>query len=100
MKIEGSVYGTELIIELEGRIDIVFFIEFEQFLNEKITEYISIVVFDFKNVLYISSSGLRLLLTVQKKMNAINGSMTLKNVNSFVMDILDSVGLSDILTIK
>ena len=53
----------------------------------------------FKGVDYISSAGLRVLLTAQKKMNA-QGHMELVNVNEAVMDIFEMTGFADILEIK
>ena len=54
---------------------------------------------DFEKVNYISSAGLRVLLTAQKKMNT-QGSMELINVSEEVMDILEMTGFADILVIK
>ena len=57
------------------------------------------LVLDFEKVNYISSAGLRVLLTAQKKMN-VQGSMELINVSEDVMDILEMTGFADILVIK
>ena len=57
------------------------------------------VVIDFKNLEYISSAGLRLLLMLQKKMNAAGGTFKILNVNDFVMEVFEMTGFKDILTI-
>ena len=62
-------------------------------------EALTNLILDFKEVNYISSAGLRVLLTAQKKMN-VQGSMELINVNEEVMDILEMTGFADILVIK
>jgi len=100
MKIEGMTHGQTLEIKLDGRLDTTSAPELEQYLCDNLSEVITTVIFDFEKLLYISSAGLRLLLTAQKKVNAVSGTVTLKNVNKLVRDILDSVGFSDILTIE
>ena len=57
------------------------------------------VAFDFSEVEYISSAGLRVLLAAQKVMNR-QGSMKLIGVNSEVMEVFEITGFSDILTIE
>ena len=54
------------------------------------------LVLDVKDLEYISSAGLRVLLSAQKKMQAI-GSMKLKNVREEVMEVLEMTGFADIL---
>ena len=49
---------------------------------------------------YISSAGLRVILSCQKKMNAASGTMIIKNVNTMIMDIFEATGFVDILTIE
>ena len=57
------------------------------------------LVIDMKDLKYISSAGLRLLLSFHKKMMA-KGGMTIKNVNETNMEILDFTGFTDILNIE
>ena len=100
MKIESSIFNKTLEIKLDGRLDTSTSPELEQYLSSNLTDNVIDVIFDFENLLYISSAGLRLLLMTQKNITAVNGKVTVRNVNSFVMDILDSVGFSDILVIE
>ena len=99
MKIESELNAKVLEIKLDGRLDTVTSPELEQFLTSNLTDNVIDVTFDFEKLLYISSAGLRLLLMTQKKLTPLNGTVTIKHVNNLVMDILDSVGFSDILTI-
>lgn len=57
------------------------------------------LVLDCKQLDYVSSAGLRILLVAQKKMSVI-GSLTLENVLEDVMEVLDMTGFSTILNIK
>ena len=57
------------------------------------------LILDFDKLEYISSAGLRILLSTQKTMNK-QGSMVIRNVNEDVMDIFDITGFADILTIE
>ena len=57
------------------------------------------LVIDMTALEYISSAGLRVLLSAQKIMNK-QGKMTVKNVNETIMEIFEVTGFSDILTIE
>ena len=57
------------------------------------------LVFDFADLEYISSAGLRVLLSAQKTMNS-QGTMTVKNVNELVSEVFEVTGFTDILTIE
>ncbi|MDR3063713.1 MAG: STAS domain-containing protein [Methanobrevibacter sp.] len=57
------------------------------------------LTFDFEELFYISSAGLRVILSTQKIMNT-QGKMVIKNVNGLVMEVFDATGFVDILTIE
>ena len=57
------------------------------------------LVFDLKELAYISSAGLRVLLSAQKTMNR-QGEMILRNVNEDIMEIFEVTGFVDILNIE
>lgn len=86
------------LVALEGRLDTTTAPELEKAINDE-GEALKSLVLDFKGVDYISSAGLRVLLTAQKKMN-VQGSMELTNVSEAVMDIFEMTGFADILVIK
>ncbi len=83
---------------IEGRVDTTTAPELEKSLKEDM-EGCTELILDFKDVEYISSAGLRVLLSAQKIMSK-QGEMTLINVNSDIMEIFEVTGFSDILTIK
>ena len=86
------------VLKLDGRLDTTTAPELEKAINAEGAELKSLVL-DFKGVDYISSAGLRVLLTAQKKMN-VQGSMELINVSEAVMDIFEMTGFADILVIR
>ena len=92
-KTNGAVLMT-----LEGRLDTTTAPELEKAINDE-GEALKSLVLDFGGVDYISSAGLRVLLTAQKKMN-VQGSMELNNVSGAVMDIFEMTGFADILVIR
>lgn len=86
------------VMTLSGRLDTTTAPELEKAINAE-SEALKSLVLDFKGVDYISSAGLRVLLTAQKKMN-VQGHMELTNVSEAVMDIFEMTGFADILEIK
>ena len=86
------------VIKLDGRLDTTTAPELEKAINDE-GEALKSLVLDFRGVDYISSAGLRVLLTAQKKMN-VQGHMELVGVSEAVMDIFEMTGFADILEIK
>ena len=87
----------ETVIVLTGRLDTITAPALDKTIQEDIGDTKKLVL-DFKELEYISSAGLRVLLSAQKKMQKI-GSMKLTNVCEDVMEIFNMTGFSDILTI-
>ena len=98
MIITKKTKGNSLEIALEGRLDTVTAPELEKDLNASL-EAANTLTLDFTNLEYISSAGLRVLLTAHKAMSA-KGGMKIMNVNEIVREVLDVTGFSDILTIE
>ncbi|MCR5055482.1 MAG: STAS domain-containing protein [Clostridia bacterium] len=99
MTIDAKRNGTEVVIKVVGRVDSVTAPDFEKAVNENI-EGAESLVFDFENLDYISSAGLRVLLMSQKKANANSCKMKLINVNETVNEILEVTGFLTILSIE
>ncbi len=89
--------GGVVFILLEGRLDTSTAPNLEEELKDSL-QGISELVFDLSKLEYISSAGLRVLLSAQKTMNK-QGNMVVKNVSNSIMEIFDVTGFSDILTI-
>ena len=96
MEIKTKAEGNRLTIEVSGRVDTVTAPELEAGL--KFGDAKSVVI-DLKEVPYMSSAGLRLLLTAHKTMLAKNGELQLANVQPSVKEVLDITGFSDILNL-
>lgn len=98
MKINKTKNGNALVIALEGRLDTTTAPQLDAELNGSLNG-VSALTFDFKDLEYISSAGLRVLLSVQKKMN-VQGEMKVTGVNETIMEIFEVTGFTDILTIE
>ena len=91
--------GTEeTIIELKGRLDTTTAPVLDKTINDDIGDTKNLVL-DVKGLEYISSAGLRVLLSAQKKMQKI-GSMKVTNVCEEVMEVFEMTGFADILVIE
>ena len=98
MNIDIAKNGTSLLLTVSGRIDPTTAPEFEKAVMENL-DGVKDFVLDFKDVVYTSSAGLRTLLLAQKKMMK-QGSMTLKNVQSSVLEVLKVTGYIKFLNIQ
>lgn len=98
MVIDKKREGGELLLSLKGRLDTTTAPELESVLKDEM-EGLERLIFDFFSLEYLSSAGLRVLLSVQKIMNK-QGEMILRNVNETIMEIFEVTGFSDILSIE
>ena len=98
MKLTKTTQETVLNLAIEGRIDTTTAPQLEAELKSSVSGVTELYL-DFAGVEYISSAGLRVLLSAQKVMNR-QGKMVIKNVNETVMDVFDVTGFVDILTIE
>ena len=98
MTIEIKRNAAETIIEAAGRLDTTTAPVLDKTINEDI-EGTKNLVLDLKGIEYISSAGLRVLLSAQKKMQSL-GSMKVKNVCEQVMEVFAMTGFADILEIE
>lgn len=97
MTITKEQNGKDLTVAIEGRLDTITAPELETELKASL-DGVDKLTLDFSKLEYISSAGLRVLLSTQKRMNA-QGSMTVTNVNATIMEIFEVTGFNDILTI-
>lgn len=96
MKIDFNKDNGILNVALDGRLDTTTAPELESFLNKN-CDGIEALTLNCEKLAYISSAGLRVLLSAQKKMK---GAMKLTNVCELVMEVFEMTGFSDILVIE
>lgn len=98
MTIEIKKSADETVLEVTGRLDTITAPALDKTINENLDEIRNLIL-DFKSLEYISSAGLRVLLSAQKKLQSV-GTMKLKNVCETVMEVFEITGFADILTIE
>ena len=98
MTIEIKKNVDELVLEITGRVDTITAPALEKTINENL-EGVKTLILDLKSLEYISSAGLRVLLSTQKKLQQ-KGTMKLKNVREEVMEVFEITGFVDILTVE
>ena len=98
LNIEKKANGTELTVALTGRLDTTTAPELETAIKESI-DGITKLNIDMAALDYVSSAGLRVLLSAQKIMNK-QGEMKVLRVSEAIMEIFEVTGFSDILTIE
>ena len=98
LNISKKSEDSKLYVAVEGRLDTTTAPELEESLKDEL-DNVSELVIDLKDLDYISSAGLRVLLACQKKMMK-QGKMTVTNPNDVISEIFEVTGFSDILTIE
>ncbi|GAP41579.1 STAS domain-containing protein [Flexilinea flocculi] len=98
MEIHEMKEGNKLSITLSGRLDTITAPDLENKLNSSL-DNINELIFDFSALSYLSSAGLRVLLSAQKRMNR-QGSLVIHGVNETIMEIFEATGFTDILKIE
>lgn len=98
MNIAKKLEDKKLTISIDGRLDTSTAPELDEELKASL-DGVEELVMDFSGMEYISSAGLRVLLSAQKVMNA-QGEMIVTGANDTVMEIFDITGFTDILTIR
>lgn len=98
MKIIKELNNKELTIKLVGELNTNTAPELESVIKDDLKD-IESLIFDFQELEYLSSAGLRILLVAQKVMNK-EGKMILRHVNQAVMEVLDITGFVNILDIE
>ena len=98
MEINKNLNGDALELKIIGRLDTTTAPALEAEVKNSL-EGLKSIVFDLEGLEYISSAGLRVLLSAQKSMNK-QGTMKLVNVNEVVMEVFEITGFVDVLSIE
>ena len=99
MNVTKKQEGTTLTVAIEGRIDTQTAPELEKEIKGAI-DNVTDVVLDFNEVSYISSAGLRTVLSAQNWMDAKNGTMVLRGCNKNILGVFKVTGFDSFLTIE
>lgn len=99
MNIKKTKENAVISFNLDGRLDTTTALQFQEALIPAFDEADEIVL-DFKDLAYVSSAGLRVLLLGEKTAKAKSKAMTLTNVSQEVIEVFEMTGFSDMLNIK
>lgn len=92
-------HEIELIFELKGRLDTQTSVELDKsFKEQTINEHV--VVLDFKELEYISSAGLRVILAIKKSLDSMSKTLEIHNINDVVREVFTVTGFINVLNIK
>ena len=98
MQIEKTQEGDIVVLNVSGQLTSATSSAFEAAVNE-VLETESNLVLDFANLDFLASSGLRVILSTQKKINTKDGALVIRNVNKVVMDVFEMTGLRNFLNV-
>lgn len=100
VNIKKTQQGDVTILNLEGRLDTNTSGDLEKELEGIFAQHKNNMVLDLKELSYVSSAGLRVLLGAQKQVNSTEGEMLIKNANPEIMEIFEVTGFVDVLSIE
>lgn len=98
MEIKSERDGDKLTVMLNGRLDAVTAIKLDSFMAKELNGVKNLTI-DLKNLSYMASAGLRILLKTQKRMNN-QGYMMVKNIQRDVRTVMDMTGFANLLTLE
>lgn len=98
LSVTKNLEGTKLTVEAIGRIDTYTAPQFDNEVSSAL-DGITDLVIDFSQVEYISSAGLRLIVTWQKAMSAKNGTFSVYHLADTIYNIFAATGLTDFINI-
>lgn len=99
MDIEKKIDDGVVLLEVSGELTAVTAEQLSTAVEQAITEANKMVL-DFKDLDYLASAGLRVILNTQKKLNALKGDLVIRNVSEDVMNVFEMTGLNDVLTFE
>ena len=100
MEVKILEQNDEKVVVIEGRVDTVTAPDLEMTVSPIWAISASKLVFDCEKLEYLSSSGLRIILTAHKQVTAKGGTFILRNLTREVRSVIDLTGFSRILTIE
>lgn len=98
MIVNVEINNQTAVLKIEGRLDTTTAGQLESAISSLPSEVLALVL-DLEKLEYVSSAGLRVILSAQKKMSKLGG-MKLTSVCEAVMEVFEITGFADILTIE
>ena len=98
MTINKKIEGSTLTLGLDGRLDTTTAPQLETEIRSSLNG-VKELILDFKDLAYLSSAGLRVILAAMKQMKK-QGTMIIRNVNDTIMEVFEITGFADMLTIE
>lgn len=99
MKIRKTLTNGVLTLEIDGRIDTMTAPELDEELKQSVTKNVKSLILDFAKVEYMTSAGIRVIMSAEKVM-AKQGQMKLIHVNNLINEIFDMMGLTELLSLS
>ncbi len=99
MEIKEYKYNDKVLLRLSGKLDTNTSPLLENKLNS-IIDAVRELIFDFGELIYITSAGLRVLLAAQKRISNAGGIMYIENTNDSIMEVLRITGFISIFKIN
>jgi len=99
MNIVKNLEGNDLIVSLDGRLDTVSSAEAEKSIKGSLKTGYNLIL-DCSKLVFLTSSGLRAILSIQQDVYANGGKMVLRKVNPEIMKIFEMTGFANILIIE
>lgn len=99
MEVKGSKKNNAFVARVEGRMDVISAQEFEKQCSKWIDEGEKVVILDFKGLEYISSAGLRSILSIGKRLKAQGGKLLFYNMNIMVKHVFEISGFASMFPI-
>ncbi len=100
MEVNFKKNGTTLEAMISGRLDTNTAPELEKKMEGIFDKSLEKLIFNFKDLEYVSSAGLRVILAVNKKTNPLGINFVIKNVNEEIMEVFEITGFLEILNIE
>ena len=99
MKLETSTIDTVTVVEMEGNLDTNTSVDAQDYINGLIDEGSTKLLTDFSKVDFVSSAGLRVLLSTAKRLGGVGGSLRICGLNEAVDEVFEISGFSTILDV-
>ena len=100
MEVQIIEQNNEKVVAIKGRMDTITSTDLEMKVSKIWAEHDITLVFDCTELEYISSSGLRVILSAQKQVTAHGGKLILRHLSKDVFSVIELTGFSKILTIE